>query len=128
MSSGSLEVRHDTQHDIYFVTPHWRIETLDDCVRWREQYEARFGPIGRQVDVILALGDFHIGKGIGPVWGRFRADMVRRHFRFSVRIDADAKVATFVATSGAIHQAAHDVAPDALSAIGLIKRLRANLP
>lgn len=125
MSLGTLDVRYDKENDVYVVTPHWRIETRQDCVAWARQYEEIFAPLGRPVDVILCLGDFHIGKGIGPLWGAFRADMVRRFFRISVRVSADAKVSTFVATSGAIHQASHDEARDIPGAIELIKQRRA---
>jgi hypothetical protein len=122
---GRIDVEHDARNDLYVVTPHWQIETHDDCVAWAKQYESIFEPLGCRVDVILRLDDFHIGGRIGPVWGRFRADMVRRYFRHSVRVSSDAKVSAFAATSFALHQAANDAARDVPAAVELIKRLRA---
>jgi hypothetical protein len=121
---GTIQVRHDEANDIYVVQPKWLIETEDDCRAWLKQYETYFSKLGKKVDVVLVLDDFHIGAKIGPVWGKYRAEVSTRFMRYSVRVHADARVSTFNATSAALYSASFEEAPNVESAIAFIRRQR----
>ncbi len=124
MATGSIRFEHDEAHDVYIIYPAWTVESEDDCKVWLQQYVDFFSRIGRRVDVILVLDDFKLGKNIGAVWGRYRAEVHKRFTRHSVRVHADAKVATFISTSGVIHGASTDEARDIETALKLIELKR----
>jgi hypothetical protein len=124
---GTIRFDYDKANDLYVVVPKWNIETDEDCKAWHQQYVDFLGKLNKRVDMILILDDFRIGAKVGPVWGKYRADIINRFTRFSVRVHADAKVATFVATSAALHDSVADEARDVPTAVQLIleKRRRA---
>lgn len=124
MATGSIRFEHDEAHDVYIVYPKWTVESDTDCEVWLQQYVDFFGPLGRKVDAIIVLDDFKLGKDIGGVWGKYRAEVHKRFTRHSVRVHADAKVATFVSTSGVIHRVATDEARDVETALRLIELKR----
>ncbi len=124
MATGSIRFEHDEAHDVYIAYPRWTVESDDDCKVWFQQYVDFFGPLGRKVDAIIVLDDFKLGKDIGGVWGKYRAEVHKRFTRHSVRVHPDAKVATFVSTSGVIHGVATDEALDVDMALKLIELKR----
>jgi hypothetical protein len=121
---GTIRFQYDTVHDIHIAHARWTIETEDDCKLWAQQFVEYFTPLGKRVDVIFTCDEFRIGKGIGSVWGRYRADINRQFTRYSVRVHVDAKVATFTATSAALHNSVADEASDVPTAIELIQEKR----
>jgi hypothetical protein len=123
---GTIEFTHDAEHDVHIARPRWAIETEADCKAWFAQYEDYFRGRGK-VDVIFVLDAFQIGKGIGAVWGRYRTEVLRQFTRFSVRVNADIRVSTYVSTSSVQHGASFDEAPDLESALAVIEARRADL-
>jgi hypothetical protein len=121
---GKIRFEHDAANDVHIAYPVWRIESERDCKEWSRQYEAYFERFGRKVDVVFVLDEFHIGPGIGPVWGKYRSELVNRFIRFSVRVHSDGKVSTYAATSFALHGGSVDSAPDVRSATSIILELR----
>lgn len=121
---GTIQLHYDKVHDIHIARARWTIETEDDCKVWAQQFVDYFTPLGRRVDVIFECDEFRIGNGIGSVWGRYRADINKRFTRFTVRVHVDAKVATFTATSAALHNSVADEARDLSTAIQLIEEKR----
>jgi hypothetical protein len=121
---GTIRFRHDVANDIHFAYPKWYVETEEDCRVWAAQYEKYFSQFARKVDAIMVLDEFRIGPGIGSIWGKYRAECVARYTRYSVRINADARVSTFNATSAVLYRIGSREAPDVESAIALIRELR----
>jgi hypothetical protein len=121
---GTIQFRYDKVHDIHIARAKWTIETEEDCKVWAQQFVEYFTPLDKRVDVIFDCDEFRIGKGIGSVWGRYRADINNRFTRFTVRVYVDARVATFTATSAALHNSVADEAPDIASAVQLIEEKR----
>lgn len=120
MATGSVKFVYNRQHDVHIAYPDWTLETEDDCKAWHKQYADYFTKLGKKVDMIVILDKFAIGASIGPVWGKYRADMHKRFTRYSVRVHPSARVGTFIATSATIHKAPSDEAPDLESAFEMI--------
>lgn len=117
---GSVRFRYDAVHDIHYAYPKWLIETEEDCKVWQAQFVEHFSKFKSKVDVVFVLDDFKIGPKIGPIWGRYRADWVSKYTRYTVRVNVDARVASFNSTSAAIYGASYEIARDVESAIGFI--------
>ncbi len=124
MATGSIRFEYDEGHDVYIVYPKWTIESEADCKVWLQQYVDYFGRLGRKVDAIIVLDEFKLGERIGSVWGTYRAEVHKRFTRHSVRVHSDAKVGTYVSTSGVIHRVATDEAKDVETALRLIELKR----
>jgi hypothetical protein len=124
VAKGSIQFEYVEDHDVYIVHPRWTLETEADCKAWHQQYVDFFAKVARTVDIVLVLDDFKLGKGIGVVWGTYRADVLRRFTRYSVRVHSDAKVTAFVSTSGVLHGVATEEARDIDTAIRLIELKR----
>ena len=124
-----VSFRYDARRDVILATPRWHIVTEEDCRAWLREYEAFFTELGRgKLDVVFSLDHFSVDKAIAQVWGRYRADMVSRFTRHSVRVHPDARVRVFAHTSGILHQAGSDEAPDVETAVARILELRARAP
>jgi hypothetical protein len=121
---GTVVFRYDEVNDVHFAHPRWQVDTEEDCREWYAQYERYFAPLKRKVDVIFSLDDFRIGPKIGSVWGKYRADMVSRFTRYSVRVHAQARVSTFNATSAALYGGGFEEARDIATALEFIRARR----
>jgi hypothetical protein len=122
--TGTIHFQFDSANEVHVATPRWSIETEDDCRIWFKQYEDYFKRFSEKVDVIFVLEHFRMGNGIGSIWGRYRAEINNRFTRYSIRVHANAKVSTFIATSSAIHSAPGNEARDIPAAIALLKEWR----
>jgi hypothetical protein len=122
--SGSIRFEHDKKTDIHIAYVKWFIETEEDCKGWHKQLENYFKKFDHKVDIIFVCDDLKLGAKIGAVWGGYRADLNLRFTRYSVRVHVDAKVATYTATSSAIHGVAFDQARDVPTAIAFIQEQR----
>jgi hypothetical protein len=125
---GTVRFHYDQVNDVHFAYPKWFIETEEDCRAWFGQFDAYFSRLGKKVDAIIVLDDFRIGPKIGTLWGKYRAEWIGRHTRYSVRVRADARVSTFNATSAAIYGGGFEEAPDVAQAIAMIRKLRGHAP
>ena len=121
---GKIEFRCRKHDDIHIAHPKWTIETDADCKLWFQRYADYHEPLGQKVDTILLLDDLFIGKGIGSVWGRHRADMVNRFTPYSIHVHANAKVSTHSATSAVLFDSASMEAPTVAAAIQRIGQMR----
>ena len=121
---GTIRFRHDPVDDIHFAYPKWHIETEDDCRVWFRQFERYFSQFDRKVDTIIVLDEFTIGPAIGSIWGKYRAEWINRYARYSVRINGNARVSTFNATSAVLHGAVSREAANLEEAIAIIRALR----
>lgn len=121
---GSIRFEHDKANDVHIAYVRWFIETEDDCKIWHKQLESYFQKFDRKVDIVFVCDDLKLGPKIGAVWGGYRADLNLRFTRYSVRVHVDAKVASYTATSSAIHGVSFDQARDVPTAIAFIKEQR----
>src|SRR5262245_10651681 len=124
---GSFRFDYDAANDIHIAYAKWFIETEEDCRVWHKQLEDYFSNFRGKVDIIYVCDDLRLGPKIGPIWGKYRADLNSRFTRHSVRVHVDAKVAAFTTTSGIIHGVSFDQAPDIETAKAFIKEKRIRL-
>ena len=124
---GTFRFEYDPANDIHIAYAKWFIETEEDCRVWHRQLEQHLGKFGCKVDIIYVCDDLRLGPKIGPIWGKYRADLNSRFTRYSVRVHVDAKVAAFTATSGIIHGVSFDQAPDVATAKAFILEQRRRL-
>lgn len=121
---GTVRFQYDGVNQIHVVFPKWVIETEDDCRLWHSQFEGYFSRLGEKVDVIIVLDDFRIGPKIGSIWGKYRADWIKRFTRYSVRVGGDQRASTFTATSAVRYGGGYEQAPTIEAAVELIKARR----
>jgi hypothetical protein len=121
---GTVRFHYDEVNDIHFAYPKWYIETEADCRQWLAQFVEYFSPLGRKVDAIIVLDEFRIGPKIGSVWGKYRAEWILKFTRYSVRVNAQARAATFTATSAALYGGGFEEAKDVEAAVGFIHARR----
>lgn len=124
VSVGSIRFEYNEERDVVVVHPRWNIETEADCKVWLQQYVDYFGKFGRKVDAVFVLDEFKLGRGIGTVWGNYRAELHRRFTRHSVRVHSNAKVLSFLSTSSVLHNVSADEARDIDTALQLIELKR----
>ncbi|MDD4962631.1 MAG: hypothetical protein PHI11_01790 [Gallionella sp.] len=80
---GTIDFQYDTVNDIVIATPHWKIESQEECELWLNQYEAYFSHhFDRPMDMIFVLHDFTINSQIMTVWGEYRIRLITRYIRF----------------------------------------------
>lgn len=121
---GSIRFEYDRAKDIHIAYIRWLIETEEDCRVWHKQFEDYFTKFGKKIDIIYDCDEFRIGPRIGAIWGKYRADLNARFTRYSVRVHVDAKVATYKATSSAIHGVSFDESRDLPTAVAFILEQR----
>lgn len=121
---GTIDFKHDVQNDIVIATPHWEIETKEDCEVWARQYDDYFGRFYRAVDTIFVLDDFVVASAIISEWGEYRAKVVKAYTRFSFRVHSKSLVNIIVKTSAIRHKASSEVADSVEDAIAAIKAER----
>lgn len=121
---GTIDFKHDVRNDIVIATPHWKIETKEDCEVWAQQYADYFGRFYRPVDTIFVLDDFVVASAIISEWGEYRAKVVKAYTRFSFRVHSKSLVNIIVKTSAIRHKASSEVAGSVEDAIAVIKAER----
>jgi hypothetical protein len=121
---GTIRFHYDDADDIYFAYPKWQVETEHDCRVWHSQFENYFSRLGKKVDVVIVLDDFHIGPKIGAIWGRYRADWITRFTRYSVRVRQESRASTFALTSAARYGGGFEEASTVEAAVAIIKARR----
>ncbi len=121
---GTIDFRHDREHDIIIATPHWKIETEADVETWFGQYVSYLKAFGRKMDFVVLLDDFEVTPAIGSKWGEWRARLHKEFTRFNIRVHAKRTVKLFVNTSGARFNVATSEAASVEDAIEAILEMR----
>lgn len=87
---GTIYFQYDTENDIVIATPHWRIDSQEDCELWLDQYIAYFSHrFDRPMDIIFVLHDFRINSQIMTEWGEYRAKLLAHYARFYYLVHPD---------------------------------------
>lgn len=123
-SQITIHFEHDATHDVHIVYPCCHIESEADCIAWLERYSQYCTPLGHKVDMIIVLDMFSVDPAITPVWAEYRAEMLTRFSRYSVRVHSDSTVASAVVAGSAKHGVSADIAPDIPTALAHIMRCR----
>ena len=67
---GIMDFSYDESNDIIIATPHWNIETLEDCEVWYNQWVDYISKYNRKMDVVMILDDFNVKASFSVEWGR----------------------------------------------------------
>ena len=102
---GTIDFTYDEKNDIVIATPHWKIETKEDCEIWYNQWVDYLAPYNRKMDAIMILNDFHVKASYSVEWGHYRVKILKEYTRFSYRINPDLTTGIFIKTSGARYNA-----------------------
>jgi len=122
--TGIINFKHDTINDIVIATPHWKIETSEDCKVWYDQWVDYLKKFNRKVDCIMVLDDFSISGEIAAEWGEYRAKVIKDLTRFSYRVNPNLLTGIFIKTSGVQYNASSKEAKTLDSAVEAIKEER----
>lgn len=125
---GTMEFNYDEKNDIVIVSPHWRIETKEDCEVWYNQWVDYAKEFGRKMDAIMVLNDFYVKAGVSVEWGVYRVKILKEHTRFTYRISPDLSTGIFIKTSGARYDASTNEANSVEAAVEAILQDRKNNP
>jgi len=123
---GTIEFYHDEENDIVIVTPHWNIETNEDCELWYNQWVDFATKFGRKMDAIMILDDFFVKAGVSVEWGHFRVKILKEYTRFTYRVNPELTTGIFIKTSGTRYNASTNEASSLKAAIDAIYKDREN--
>lgn len=118
--TGTMEFNYDEAHDIVIVTPHWRIETKEDCETWYNQWVDYAIQFGRKMDAIMVLNDFYVKAGVSVEWGQYRVKILKEHTRYTYRVSPELTTGIFIKTSGIRYNASTNEANSVEAAIQAI--------
>lgn len=118
--AGTIDFKHDEVNDILVVTPHWRIESKEDCETWYNQWVENCTKFNRKMDCIMILSDFYVKASYSVEWGQYRVKALQNFTRFSYRVNQDLITGIFVKTSGARFNASTNEASTLEAAIEAI--------
>ena len=121
---GTMEFNYDEKNDIVIVTPHWRIETKEDCEIWYNQWVDYLEKFGRKIDAIMVLNDFYVKAGVSVEWGHYRVKILKEYTRFTYRVSPDLATGIFIKTSGIRYNASTNEANSVEAAIEAIRNDR----
>jgi len=87
--------------NVVVATPVWELKTEEDVRTWFRQYETFYeAHFDEPVDTIFDLSYFHVGPGIGPKFGEYRAKVAKQFTRKTYRCHTDdERVKTYMYTS-----------------------------
>ncbi|MDD2775108.1 MAG: hypothetical protein PHU06_04055 [Gallionella sp.] len=120
--TGTIQFQYDEENDVVIVTPHWKIETKEDCEAWFKQYVDYFGVFHRKVDAVFVLDDFVVASQIVTVWSEYRVRLMKSFIRFSYRVNSNSLVNIMVKSSSFRYNA---ISQDADSVEGAIEGIKA---
>ena len=93
--------------DVVVATPVWELDTEEDVLSWFQQYEDYYkGNFDKPVDTIFDLSYFHVGSGMGPKFGEYRAKFAKLYTGRTYRCHNDnERVKTYMYTSAVKYNA-----------------------
>jgi hypothetical protein len=125
--AGTVDFRHDVRNDIVVCTPHWTMETAEDCRAGFKQCDDYFSQFYRKIDVVFVLDDLKISGDMIGVWGEYRTKMVDNYIRYTRRVKPTmmVNIAVMLSLSGAKNKNPNGVADSVEAGIAEIKADRA---
>ncbi len=117
---GTIDFEYNADNDIVIATPHWKIETLEDCEIWYNQWVDYISKYNRKMDVIMILNDFNVNASYSVEWGHYRVKVLKEYTRYTYRINPNLSTGIFIKTSGARYNASTNEANSLEAAIEAI--------
>lgn len=102
---GIIDFNYDEVNDIVIATPHWKIESVEDCEIWYNQWVDYLSKFNRKMDAIMILDDFYVKASYSVEWGKYRVKILHDHTRFTYRVNPDLATGVFIKTSGVRYNA-----------------------
>ncbi len=97
--TGTMQFQYDWKQDVVIATPHWKIETREDCEVWFRQYMDYLTPFCRKVDMIFVLDNFIVASNIISVWAEYRIKLLKNHVRLPYRVHSNRLLNLLLANS-----------------------------
>ncbi len=117
---GTIDFSHDEKNDIVIATPHWNVETKEECEIWYNQWVEYLSKFDRKMDVIMILNDFNVRASYSVEWGHYRVKVLHEFTRFSYRVNPNLSAGIFIKTSGIRYNASTNEANSLEAAIAAI--------
>jgi len=121
---GTIDFNYDADNDIVIATPHWKIESKEDCVIWYNQWVDYISQFNRKMDAIMILNDFYVKASYAVDWGQYRVKIINEYTRFSYRVNQNLTTGIFIKNSGIRYNASTNEANSLDAAIEAILKDR----
>lgn len=118
-----IDFEYDEDSDVVFVYPAGNITNERESQEFYATCTAYYETFGRKIDVIIALDDLNVERGV-DLNRDSRAELFRRFVRHAVLVSSNVQLVATAAHRVARDNADYQLAPDARSALALIKSLR----
>jgi hypothetical protein len=97
---GTIDFRHDAEHDVVIASPRWSLASAPDVVRWYEMNARYFkGRFASPKDLVFVNDRFDIAPGLGTLWACYALKLQDSWVRHVVHVHSNAQVREVTRTS-----------------------------